>query len=130
MLDHRKEDLTFEHVALVMKALGKFHAISFALRDQQPNKFAQVTINLTEMYYRANDKDFVIFLNSVGNRTIKTLNEANHTELSAKFARSIEKGFAEAGVECVTGELAEPYAVLCHGEICIFSHIFDRYFLN
>lgn len=118
MLDHRKENLTFEHVALVMSALGKLHAISFALRDQKPEQFTKVTSKvLTEMYYRANDKGFVIFLNSVARQTIDTLNEVNRTDLSAKFARLIEKGFAESAVECITGEFAEPYAVLCHGKI-------------
>lgn len=39
MLNHRTEAVTFDHVALAMKTLGKFHALSFALRDQHPQRF-------------------------------------------------------------------------------------------
>lgn len=117
MLDHRKEDLTFEHVALVMKALGKLHAISFALRDQQPEIFAKVTSNLEELYYRTDNEDFTIFLTTMGQRAINTLNEQNLPKLVEKFAHAIEKGFDATGAQCVIGKLAEPYAVLCHGRI-------------
>lgn len=48
---------------------------------------------------------------------MKTLNEENNTELSEKFSRATEKGFGESAVDCITGALAEPYAVLCHGNL-------------
>lgn len=115
MMDFRRDDLTFEHFELVMKALGKLHAISFALRDQQPETFAKITSNLDENYFRNDNEDFTTFLTAMGNRAINTLNERNRPELKEKFTRAIEKGYSKAGFELVTGKLAEPYTVLCHG---------------
>lgn len=129
MLDHRKEDLTFEHVALVMKALGKLHAISFALRDQQPEIFAKLTSNLEELYYRTDNEDFTIFLTAMGQRAINTLNERNLPKLVEKFARAIERGFAVTGAQCVVGKMAEPYTVLCHGRIILTLFLFYFMFI-
>lgn len=117
MLDHRKDDLTFEHVALVMKALGKLHAISFALRDQQQETFAKVTSNLDELYYRTDNEDFSNMLESLGNQAMDVLNGRNLVELKEKFASAIKKGYDKVGAECIDGKLAEPYTVLCHGTI-------------
>lgn len=116
MLDFRKDDYEFEHVALIMKALGKLHAISFALRDQQPELFARVTSNLDELYYRTDNEDFSLFLTAMGDRAIDALNGRNLQEAKEKFARAIENGYDKAGADCINGKLAEPYAVFCHGK--------------
>lgn len=45
MIDRRNEIIKADHVKLIMQALGKWHAISFALKDQQPEKFQQLASN-------------------------------------------------------------------------------------
>lgn len=115
MLDFRKDTLTFDHVSLVMKALGKFHAISFALKDQQPHLFADLTCNLRENYWTIENDHLNELFNFTKNQAIQALNGSNCHELSGRFAHAIEKGFAETGRDCVSSQFAEPYAVLCHG---------------
>lgn len=46
-----KDEVTPEHVLIVMKTLAKFHAISFALKDQEPEKFAEILNGLNEIFF-------------------------------------------------------------------------------
>lgn len=46
-----KDELTSEHVYVVMRTLAKFHAISFALKDQEPEKFAELLNGLNEIFF-------------------------------------------------------------------------------
>lgn len=57
MLNHRTEPLTAEHVKLVMRSLGKFHADSLALKNQQPDKFKALTSKLEDIFVRKDDKN-------------------------------------------------------------------------
>lgn len=41
------EDLCF----MILKTLAKFHAISFALRDQKKEKFVEIVEHLRETYF-------------------------------------------------------------------------------
>lgn len=47
--------LGFDKCVLVLTHLARFHAISFAFKDQQPERFAKLTANLSEIMF----KDFV-----------------------------------------------------------------------
>lgn len=116
VFQQHKEPLTFDHVSLVMKALGKFHAISFALRDQQPALFAEITSNLKEIYWTTENNQFLIgFFDKMKNIAIHSLNENGCHELLRKYKQAFKNGFAETARACVTSQIAEPYAVICHG---------------
>lgn len=117
MLDYRKDTLTFDHVSLVMKALGKFHALSFALRDQQPNLFANLTANFRENYWTLDNYFMNDLFEFSKNQAIQTLEQNNCHELSERYAQAVGKGLAEAAIDCVSNLIAEPYAVLCHGKL-------------
>lgn len=43
--------MDFAHCRLVMEALGRFHALSFALRDKNPEEFKRIGSILKETYY-------------------------------------------------------------------------------
>lgn len=46
-----KDQLTTEHVLIVMRTLAKFHALSFALKDQEPEKFSELLHGLNEIFF-------------------------------------------------------------------------------
>lgn len=42
MMDRFTEEVTADHIRLLMRILGKLHAVSFAIQDQQPQKFEEL----------------------------------------------------------------------------------------
>ncbi|XP_022125350.2 uncharacterized protein LOC111000272 [Pieris rapae] len=47
----RQEGIDYEHCQLTVQVLAKFHALSFAMRDQKPEEFAKLSNVLPENYY-------------------------------------------------------------------------------
>jgi hypothetical protein len=118
MYDRFKE-LTAEHVNLVMKALGKFHAIFFALKDQRPQSvefshelndlmlyFVEMGKPLLDSWYQPQLRQVFKALKSCKNEKMKQRAE---DILNAKLFDILK--------ETVTSEAAEPYAAICHGDV-------------
>ncbi|KAI8423836.1 hypothetical protein MSG28_012846 [Choristoneura fumiferana] len=47
----RQEGINLEHCKLTFKVLAKFHALSFAMKDQEPEEFERISNAITEQYY-------------------------------------------------------------------------------
>jgi RNAse (barnase) inhibitor barstar len=47
---NKKQPLTRKHIDMVMTEYSKFHAISFAMKDQQPEKFEELSTGLTDVF--------------------------------------------------------------------------------
>lgn len=114
-----KNDLTVEHILLVMKSIGKFHAISFALKDQQPEKFEEIASELHEPMFKANYilQNTSIAFNSAAINTINSITDEKDAHLLKALLKLYEKTQYEIILECIDAELAEPYAVITHGDM-------------
>jgi hypothetical protein len=49
-LCNRKQPLTRKHIDVVMTEYSKFHATSFAMKDQQPEKFEELSTGLIDVF--------------------------------------------------------------------------------
>jgi hypothetical protein len=47
---NKKNPLTRKHINMVVEEYGKFHAISFAMQDQQPDKFQELSSELQDIF--------------------------------------------------------------------------------
>lgn len=47
----RQEGIDYDHAKLSFKVLARFHAISFAMKDQKPDEFERIRKELLETYY-------------------------------------------------------------------------------
>jgi aminoglycoside phosphotransferase len=47
----RQQSMNIDVCRLIMRTLGRFHALSFVMRDQSPKKFEEFTTVFTENYY-------------------------------------------------------------------------------
>lgn len=114
-----KNDLTVEHILLVMKLIGKFHAISFALKDQQPEKFEEIASGLHEPMFKANYilENSSIALNSAAINAINSITDEKDAHLLEALLKLYEKTQYEIILECIDADLAEPYAVITHGDM-------------
>lgn len=114
MIDRHTEAITGDHVRLVMQALGKFHAISYALKDQQPEKFKEITSNLDEWLFSRRDKKFEDYIDMMTQSVYDSVAGDEYTHLTDKLKNLYKISQFEVSMQCVDGK-NEPSAVLCHG---------------
>lgn len=126
VVDIRHESLSFEHVSLVMKALGKFHAISFALKDQQPDKFSRFTNQIPELFWTFHQTEYKDHFRNMFDRLKSCMEEENRSDLSAKFQQFIGRDRIDRVFEMVAGSSAEPYSVICHGDLTTNNSMFRK----
>lgn len=127
MINQREEPITFDHMSLMLKALGKFHAISFAIKDQQPEKFNKLSSLAFEHYWTMfSESDFGNYYKDLLKRFITVLEEEKRFDLIEKFNKVIGDDFAETILGLVSSEAAEPYSVICHGDLTVNNTMYSK----
>lgn len=111
-----QNNVTFEHILLVMKTLGKFHAVSFALKDQEPDKFDEIVNNLEELFF-VRDGPMSIHVNQAEKMAIDCIDDDNDIGLLEAILRLYEQNQYDQLVDLANGNGAEPYAVILHGDL-------------
>lgn len=111
----RHSEVTFPHAVLVMRVLGKLHAISYGLRDQNFERLSPYRKIVDLFTVRKNSSLLQQYINMQVEKAKSTLN-TDDSELLAKLSDIFSNGAMKVILECVNGELAEPYSVFCHGD--------------
>lgn len=119
---NRRLHFTDEHIRLVYNTLGHFHAISFAMRDQQPEIIANHTKHWGNMLKKFSETcDFMGLLTTKLKRVEAALEAADQVEAAkkvVKFYNGIEEFFEE-----VYG-MVDQYAAILHGDNWINNMLF------
>lgn len=126
LLNHREEPITFDHVALLMKAFGKLHAISFAVKDQQPEKFAELSGLLKEQHWTMLDSEFSKLFPLMVKRLTDILEEEKRSDLIERFKKVTGDDYTKTIHRLVSSAAAEPFAVICHGDLTINNCMFSK----
>lgn len=116
MVDVRNDDLTADHVNLVMRALGKYHAISFALKDQQPDQFRQLAGSLDELFIRANDENMAKVMTMFSKQVLAVADSLDDKRIGDKVKAAYDGNYIQLMADMVDGTKAEPYTIICHGD--------------
>lgn len=110
-----KDEVTPEHILLVIKTIAKFHAVSFALKDQEPDKFAEITSNLDEvMFTRGEYNQFADFVNQAENIAMDCISDEHDIHLVKALLHLYETNQYDLITEMVE---AETYSVILHGDL-------------
>lgn len=116
MLDKHRE-ITLNHIRLYVNALAKFHAISFAINDQQPEKFKQLTSNLTDIYmYEVDEAAAGAYHALQADYLLKILSAPDDAHLYLKLKDFFAKGAFHVGIENIKQQLNESATVILHGD--------------
>lgn len=109
-----RDEVTTEHILLVMKTVAKFHAISFCLKDQEPEKFAEIVSNLDEVVFiRGENEQFANFVNQGENFAMNCTND-HDGHLVKALLHLYETNQYDLMVDLVE---AEPYSCILHGDM-------------
>lgn len=107
--------VNLEHAKLLMTALGRLHAVSFAMKAKNPELFEKYK-NLGD-YFGENfsDPNFQFFMTSTITKAVECL-EPEDVKSRAKALKLLD--YLQHGVtDCMTPEFIEPYGIVNHGEI-------------
>lgn len=119
----RPSPLGFNKCVLVLENLARFHAISFAFKDQQAAEFNKISSGLSEIIFvEPINEGFDSFLKDNVGYTLTTLdvkNDANVIEQIKQFGNSYSKSM----VECCN---EKEDAVVLHGDCWITNMMFKN----
>lgn len=111
-----QKDITVDHILLVMKTLGKFHAVSFALKDQEPEKFQEIVNNLQEIFF-VHGGPMSSHVNQAEQMAINCITDDNDVDLLEAILRLYEQNQYDQLVDLANSNEAEPYSAVLHGDL-------------
>jgi Ecdysteroid kinase-like family len=118
--------IDFAHTTLCVRNLARFHALSFAIRDQQPDLLDEIR-KLKDIFYERlidNNSHFEMAIHGALDRAIGALkpNEKFKIEKLLKLKTEAMQTFQI----CASHERCEPFGVLAHGD-CRNNNMMYRY---
>ena len=114
----------YEHTKLFVAALGRFHAVSFAMKQQRPEQFAKFKQMNDQMTEKMMSEQMVMMMHASIDRAVGTLND-NEQQKKNKIL-NVKDNFASIMKELVSGEISEPYSVIGHGD-CWSNNFMYKY---
>ncbi|KAG4079925.1 hypothetical protein HA402_006237 [Bradysia odoriphaga] len=111
----RTNGLDFYHCKEILTALGKFHAVSLAIKDQEPEEFKRIVGAIEEMYY---GEQYRLWYEPYQLDFINVARDAMCREYGDTMYESIMKEFTGPGFFDTMIRLVRPgkYSVICHGD--------------
>lgn len=106
--------INFEHSKLLMQSLGRFHAISFALKDQRPEVFEKFKTLDDFMSKTAMDENFIKMMVQNLERAVSTLDESDIKRRNKIL--KLTENIGQILKDSSNPEFAEPYAIVTHGD--------------
>lgn len=120
----KANDIDFNHSALVFKELGKLHAVSFAVRDQEPEKFKEF-MQSTSTFHEEVSKSIgaQLLQKSHISRAIRSLDPSESDLI--KRMESLKLTYRNLLTEIKCNTTCEPFGVLVHGD-CWVNNLLYR----
>ncbi|XP_025831414.1 uncharacterized protein LOC112904753 [Agrilus planipennis] len=119
-MENRFKPLDYDHVLLTIRSYGKLHALSFALREHEPEKFRKLANNLKEEFF-----SIVDLPENYYDQITKPASDLLEGPLKEKFDdyRSRLQSILE---EELCEETPGRYAVIGHGDCWTNNFLFKR----
>lgn len=111
-----KSKLTpIEHVRMSMRELGKFHGLSFAMKDQKPNEFAEFK-KVREIWWAlCQSANMQAMYTCSFDRTIDALKKEEHKDI----VRHVKDNFLKYVDDCFKPNTSDRFHVVNHGKYFI-----------
>lgn len=108
----KDKPIASDHIFLVVEQLAKMHAVSFAIKDQQPTLYAQLrkVHDLFRCLFKSDSMKSMI--ESPVDRAIEVLENPNHIEWLQDFRANLH----EERRRCLADDAGDPFSVIGHGD--------------
>uniref|UniRef100_A0A182VTF5 CHK kinase-like domain-containing protein n=1 Tax=Anopheles minimus TaxID=112268 RepID=A0A182VTF5_9DIPT len=116
------EPINLEHTRLVMKYLGRLHALSFAMKEQRPEVFEQY--KQAGVVAGEQGSDLITLMKESFDRALTTMKTRFESEQERITA--VKDGVFESLKGCCDPATAEPYCVVTHGDCWINNLIYSH----
>lgn len=123
IMRNRTEPLDYFHTKYVLTNYAKFHALSFALRDQDPGKFEEIADGLKSNFFDGSNREAMqTTMSSNCARAAKGFGEKDEEEL--KLLRYLEEHAYDVLLYTCNGDEAREHGVVLHGDSWINNMLF------
>jgi Ecdysteroid kinase-like family len=114
------------HVTLFVKNLARYHALSFAIRDQRPDLLDEIR-QLKDIFNErmiGNNPHFEVAIRSALDRAIGAMKPSE--EYKIEKLQKLKEEALQTFQNCASHERCEPFGVLMHGD-CWNNNMMYRY---
>ncbi|XP_031631012.1 uncharacterized protein LOC116345636 isoform X2 [Contarinia nasturtii] len=118
----KEQTIAIDHELLVMRELGKLHAVSFAMKDQCPDKFDEFKCLRDQHYENALENDVGEFVRKTIGTTTEILEQPKHKE----FMQNFRNAYLDMVRDYLLGESSEEFAVINHQDCWITNFLFQN----
>lgn len=115
----KEKMVPLEHGLLVMKELGRFHAISFAMKDQRPDQFAEFK-QLSDIYGAVLRGRLEPFFDISVNKSASVLQNPDHRRIMENF------DFRRMMEHCFSWDACDKFGVVTHGDTWSNNYMFQH----
>lgn len=119
VLSEKGHEMTIDQVCMVLKSLARFHALSFAMKEMDPEKFEELVESISGYSYF---DPFMDYINTVGEMTIELIKDPVKRSRVEPHAMNLFEKFLKDR-KC---DRADPYNVVCHSD-CWNNNLLFKY---
>lgn len=101
---------------LIMETLGKLHAVSYAIKDQEPEILEPYKNMVDMLISRQNNVSLAACFKKITERALETLDPETDKELLVKLHEFLKRPYLEILGDYIDGNRSEPYSVITHGD--------------
>lgn len=114
----RCQEMSFEHALKAVESLAKFHAVSFAIKDQcKEHPSYKKCMEMEDIWLaRRNNKMMNDYMAGLSQRALGTLDPETDSKIYERIKTLLNTSYIENLEKVVASDVAEPYAIVCHGD--------------
>lgn len=114
----RCQEMSYEHALKAVESLAKFHAVSFAIKDQCVTDPAyKKCMEMEDIWLaRRDNKMMNEYMTGLSQRALGTLDPEKDERIYERVKGVLTQSYIGNLEKVICSEVAEPYAIVCHGD--------------